>query len=256
MRFLRLAVLVLFVPVMVMGDEVHFIPQCRVLDTRNLGGPLQNGVDFNFSVRNQVGGFQGGHSLCGIPIQASGAIVNFTAVTPLGPGHLEVYRVGHRPAQPSSRLNYGPGQTTANEMLVELNQPYDSQASEVTVRPCCAPVHVVADLVGYTSEPNPTFPMILGRLQGPAFSAGDFLHIKVDTNPAGNCSDPSTCFELECAKRPGAEEVCQILSGTECIEAQGYRRPYADSENTTPHDRRLVVTIIRPFAFPPCPWEP
>lgn len=258
------------------ADEVYFLTefpgggampggQCRVLDTRNLGGPVPNGTEYAFKVRGQVGGLQGGLNGCGVPIEASGVMMNVTAI-PSGPGHLQVYPLGRtvdqRPVGSNSRLNFHlPGTAIANEMLVRLSQPINTQVDEVVIRCSISPCHLIVDLVGWVGEANPTFPIVKGRVFGTPFqvqpvdSDDVFWHVKVETNPAGSCSSTETCHEIECSNQPGAGEVCQVAQENGCIEVQGYRRPYASPQWTFLADRRMVGTIVRLFAFPPCPWE-
>jgi len=257
MKVCFIIVIILFLSVLSGADEIFHMEQCRVLDTRNLGGPIVNGTEFSFRVRGQVGGLQGGTIDCGIPIRASGVVLNITVVPVFGAGHLEVYPFNKRPPQPTSRINYPPGIAIANEIIVRVHQPFNSQLNEVTIRPVVAPSHVIADIIAFTTEPNPTFPIIKGRFLGEPFMVGDRRHVKVQTIPANgiDCSDEETCFDIECS--PGAEDFCIPLitpHDGQCVEVQGYRRPY--SSEFEPHER-LVGTIFRGFMPPPasCPWE-
>lgn len=253
------------------ADEVYFLTefpgggpmpggQCRVLDTRNLGGPIPNGTEYSFKVRGQVGGLQGGLNGCGLPIEASGAVLNVVAI-PYGPGHIQVYSLGNSPVGSNSRLNFQlPGAAIANEMLVRLNQPINTLVNEIVIRPSTSSAHLIVDLVGWTGEANPTFPIIRGRVFGAPFQFQTlgfetYWHVLVETNLGGNCSDITTCFEIECSNQPGAGEICQVAQNNGCIEVQGYQRPYASPQWGFLADRRKVGTIVRLFSFPPCPWE-
>lgn len=238
-----------------LSDEIHYMPQCRILDTRELGSQISNGVEFGFKVWGDVGGSQGGSEGCGVPIEASGVMIDITAVGGLGAGHLEVYAPGYRPEQPTARLMYYGNAAVSNELLVHLVEPFDSLAtSHVVIRPSTSSVHVVADIVAFTTETNPTFPTIKGRLWGDPFVAHGLFHVLVETATGNDCLVEETCFEVECSAQPGAGEVCQVASDNGCIEIQGYRRPYS-SPRFQP-DQRLVGTIVRLFPFDqPCPWE-
>lgn len=233
------------------ADEVFFVNQCRVLDTRALGGPRPAGVEFGFKTRGQVGHLQGGSLNCGVPIEATGVIVNVTVI-PVGSGFLRVYAPG-QPAQDTSRLNYTfSGVVVSNEMNVGMT-PHSTTSNDVVIVPAISATHLIGDIVAYTAESNPTFPIILGRVFGEPFQAFGRTHVKVETAPGNNCTDPNTCFEVECSPQPGAEEVCSVSSDNSCIEIQGYRRPYSSPQYQP--SQRLVGTIVRLFGFPPCPWE-
>src|SRR5688572_15839386 len=114
------------------ADEMHYIDQCRVLDTRNLGSPITNGVEYGVKVRGKVGHLQGGVQDCGILIHASGVIVNVTAVSS-GFGFLEVYPFGFRPVQPSSRINFISPDIIANELVVQM-KPFSPNINDITIR--------------------------------------------------------------------------------------------------------------------------
>lgn len=238
------------------ADETFYMDeQCRLVDTRNMdgGNPIANGTEFEFRARGQVGGLYGGTADCGAPIEASGVILEVVAVTPLGAGHLEVYLPGNRPDPPTARLNYGTGQTIGNEITVKTPQPIVTTEPEITIRPAVSSTHLVVDLIAYTTESNPTFPIIQGRIVE-ILEAFDHTHVVVETVPANDCEDPDTCFEIECSNQPGAGEVCAASTEGGCIEIQGYRRPYSSPQYDV--SQRMVATIVRLFPLEdPCPWE-
>lgn len=237
------------------ADEVFYDDPCRLVDTRNIGGgdPIPNGTEFEFRARGQVGGLHGGTTDCGAPIESSGVIIQVVAVTALGDGHLEVYPWQNRPDPPTARLNYASGQTIGNEIFVKTAQPIVTTDQEITIRPAVSGTHLVVDLVGYTTESNPTFPIVQGRIVEILESFGH-THLIVETVPANNCTDPGTCFEIECSDQPGAGEVCAASTEGGCIEIQGYRRPYSSPQYDT--SQRMVATIVRTFPLEdPCPWE-
>jgi hypothetical protein len=142
-------------------SDLLFVPitPCRIIDTRSNGpltGFLAAGEIRSFLVTGnanfpQQGGQLGG---CGIPEGAStplatSIVVNFVAVGPAGPGHLEAWEYG-QPAPNASVINYSnvPGLNIANGVVVPIEgtslQPYD-----LTVRANVSGTHLVADVTGY-----------------------------------------------------------------------------------------------------------
>jgi IPT/TIG domain/Beta-propeller repeat len=113
---------------------------CRVADTRGatsaLGGPaLAAGADRAFTVRG----------VCGIPASAGAISVNVTVTQGTGPGDLRL-RPGGTPLPLVSTINYGAGQTRANNATLLLGP-----GGTVTVRSAQATgtVHLLLDVNGY-----------------------------------------------------------------------------------------------------------
>lgn len=116
------------------------VAPCRVVDTRNSPGPyggpaLAAGSWRSFTL---VG-------LCGIPPTAAAVVVNLTVVSPTAGGHLTLYP-GGAPAPTSSTINFGPGQTRANNATLLLGITGD--LGVLNGMPSGS-VHVVLDVVGY-----------------------------------------------------------------------------------------------------------
>jgi hypothetical protein len=115
---------------------------CRIVDTRGATGPfggpaLQgNGARRLFSVAGQ----------CGIPAAATAVAANVTVVSPSGPGNL---RLGPGDfAAPTSTLNFGAGQTRANNAVIGLTgYPLGSLWVETDIFP--GTTHFVLDVTGY-----------------------------------------------------------------------------------------------------------
>lgn len=118
----------------------YTVTPCRVADTRDPAGPyggpaLSSGVERNFLLWNR----------CGVPATARAVSVNLTVTEPGGQGHLTLYPAGS-PVPPVSTINYGPGQTRANNAIVTLGP-----VGELTVR-CVQTqlqVHAILDVNGY-----------------------------------------------------------------------------------------------------------
>jgi uncharacterized repeat protein (TIGR01451 family) len=124
------------------GGSYHTVTPCRVLDTRNPGGPyggppLAAGTSRTFTIAGQ----------CGIPANATAIQVNLAVTDPTAIGYVTAYPTGS--AVPLvATVNYRAGQTRANNAIVPL-----SGAGEIDLR--CAPtgtVNVIVDVSGYFVE--------------------------------------------------------------------------------------------------------
>lgn len=96
------------------GAPFHTVAPCRVADTRDAFGPfgapaLAAGFERVFTI--------GGR--CGIPFTASAVSLNITIVGPSALGHLSLYPGGTPPPLVST-INFRPGQTRANNIIVPL----------------------------------------------------------------------------------------------------------------------------------------
>lgn len=83
---------------------------CRVLDTRINGGPLVSGAPRAI----QVGG------TCGVPADAVAVSLNVTVVAPPAAGFVVLFP-GDAAFPGTSTLNFGPGQTRANNAILEVS---------------------------------------------------------------------------------------------------------------------------------------
>ena len=118
----------------------HTLTPCRLLDTRDASGPthgegLPPSSDRLFAAKRA----------CGIPSTAAAAALNVTVTQPTEVGDLRLY-VRDAPLPLASAINYGPGQTRANGIIVPLGLE-----GEVVVR-CDQPsgsVHLIVDVTGY-----------------------------------------------------------------------------------------------------------
>ena len=118
------------------------VPPCRVVDTRDGSRfgpmPLSAGTEAAFSV--------GGR--CAIPETARAVAGNVTVTQPTGLGHLRLFPADTAPPLTSS-LNYGPGQTRANNVVVPLN---GLGRLGVLVGQGAGSVHVIIDTSGYFQQ--------------------------------------------------------------------------------------------------------
>lgn len=218
----------------VSADEIFYIDGCRILDTWSLNTPIEAEDDYSFRVREP--------EECGVPYYASGVMLSVTAAGEFGPGNLEVHPAGS--SSQIRRLYFDYLQTITNEMLVRLPIPWVA-GDEITIVAHVSDVQVAVDIVGYTTEPRPTFPKIIGTIVDIPFQEEGLWRVKVETVPANDCTDDETCFDLECSEVAGVADICAGLAANPvpdvCVEAQGYQRPPLPTEPSV----RLVATVLR-----------
>lgn len=115
----------------------HTVTPCRVADTRQpaQGPALAAGAVRTFVVAGA----------CGVPSTARAVSVNLTVTGATAPGHLRVYPAGG-PAPLTSAVNYGAGQTRANNAIVALSA---SGAVDVLCGQAEGGAHLVLDVNGW-----------------------------------------------------------------------------------------------------------
>ncbi len=179
-------------------SELLFVPvsPCRILDTRLAGGALTPGVIRSFEVvgtANFAG--QGGNAAgCGVPQGAAfplaaSVVVNFVAVGPAGPGHLEAWEFG-QPIPTASVINYAnvPGLNIANGVVVPI-AGVSSVDKDMHIRANVSGTHVVADVTGYfTRFPNEEFQ---GNLKS-TVAQNDVTQNPIDLG-SGACQELNSC---------------------------------------------------------------
>jgi hypothetical protein len=115
------------------------VTPCRMVDTRNPvgdhGGPaLTAGVPRAFGVMN----------LCGVPASARAVALNLTVTGPTAAGHIRLYPAG--PATPLvSAINFGPGATRANNLVVALG----AAGGVTALAEPTGTTHLILDVTGY-----------------------------------------------------------------------------------------------------------
>jgi|HubBroStandDraft_3_1064219.scaffolds.fasta_scaffold05108_3 hypothetical protein len=121
------------------GFSLYTVAPCRLLDTRT-GSPLSAGTAHKLAI-----GGQG--SNCAIPATARAVSVNVTVLDPTSQGYLTFYAKDPPPIQ--STLDFGAGQTRANNAVLTLN-PADAS---ILVKPLLASgsgtVDLIIDVNGY-----------------------------------------------------------------------------------------------------------
>jgi len=144
-----------------LGDvdkDLIFVPitPCRIIDTRIAGGQIPANSTRGFDITAVANySFQGGDaSNCGGAGAAgsfAAAVINFTVVTPSTAGYMTAFPFGG--VQPlASTVNYNAGDIRGNLAVVRLDQT--AATNEMSIY-TFAQTHVVADLVGYFTNPGP-----------------------------------------------------------------------------------------------------
>jgi len=117
----------------------HFtVAPCRAVDTRAADGPP---LAANATRAFQLSG------LCGIPAGAKAVAVNLTVVGPQAQGHLEVFPGDQATPPGTSVLNFGPGQTRANNAILLLAT--DGSGTVKVLSATSGSVDLVIDVAGY-----------------------------------------------------------------------------------------------------------
>lgn len=166
------------------------IQPCRILDTRNAGGPIPaNGTRsfvavFNNNVTTSNYTAQGGSSTnCGTVFTGATAVaINLTAVVPSTAGFATVYPFG-APQPLAASVNYSAGAIVNNTVIVRIPSP--QAASDFTVY-SFAQSHYVADIVGVFSPPTKSPLECRTSGVGPQVNIGPgVVPISTPTCPAG-----------------------------------------------------------------------
>ena len=118
----------------------YTLTPCRVADTRDANGPYGGPAVSAGEARSF-----GMPGRCGIPSEADALALNVIVTQPSAPGFLTLYPLGIAPPL-ASTINFGPGQTRANNAIVQLGAGgsivvENGQSSGAT--------HVILDVVGY-----------------------------------------------------------------------------------------------------------
>ena len=126
----------------VVGDYFTPVTPVRALDTRVGTGAALARVGQGGEVSLQINGANS------VPSNATGVVLNVTAVTPDAAGYVTVYPNGvTRPL--ASNLNFVPGDVVPNLVIVGIGS-----AGKVNLFNANGTVDLVADIVGYYSSDN------------------------------------------------------------------------------------------------------
>ncbi|MFJ3908316.1 PKD domain-containing protein [Streptomyces vinaceus] len=112
----------------------------RFVDTREGVGTARGKLAARSAFTTRIGGLQG------VPQNIKAVALNVTVTEPEGPGHMTAYS-GAGPVPTASNLNFVPGQTVANAVIV----PVAEDGTIKIFNGAWSPTHVVVDVVGYYS---------------------------------------------------------------------------------------------------------
>ncbi|WP_405833761.1 PKD domain-containing protein [Streptomyces sp. NBC_00105] len=113
----------------------------RFVDTREGLGASRGRLAARSAFTTRIGGLQG------VPPGITAVALNVTVTEPEGPGHLTAYS-GDGAVPTASNLNFVPGQTVANAVIV----PVAADGTIKVFNGSWMPAHVVVDVVGYYSK--------------------------------------------------------------------------------------------------------
>ncbi|MFD6974617.1 PKD domain-containing protein [Streptomyces sp. NPDC059979] len=113
----------------------------RFVDTREGIGAPRSRLAARSAFATRIGGLQG------VPQGITAVALNVTVTEPGGPGHLTAFS-GDGPVPTASNLNFEPGQTVANAVIV----PVAADGTIKVFNGSWMPAHVVVDVVGYYSK--------------------------------------------------------------------------------------------------------
>ena len=140
------------VPDMGSGGEFHLLPPARIFDSRpsfsindiDPKGPKPLGVGpAPFDI-----GLLGLGGIPTDPTNVLAVVVNITVTDPGANGYLEAYGKGARPADRTSIVNFGPGQTVPNVAIV---RPGTDGQLEIGLFGQSGTANVVVDVFGWFS---------------------------------------------------------------------------------------------------------
>ncbi|MEU3568519.1 PKD domain-containing protein [Kitasatospora sp. NPDC036755] len=110
------------------------LPPARLADTRRSGAKVAPGASLPLKVAGAAG----------VPAGAKAVALNLTATEPTANGYLAARPGGQSGRPATSSLNFAPGQTVANQVIVPLGPD-----GTVDVYNNDGSTHVIADVVGY-----------------------------------------------------------------------------------------------------------
>ncbi len=153
------------------ADSFYTVTPCRIVDTRTPANApaLAGGTARNFTVAG----------VCGTSPTARAVSVNITVTGGTGNGHLRLFPKGH-PLPGTSAVNYGAGQTRANNSLVAVG---NDGALSVYAGQVSGTVHFILDINGYFDDPANNQPPVVAA--GP----GQTVTLPATASLAGTATD-------------------------------------------------------------------
>jgi hypothetical protein len=200
------------VPGVASSSDMVFTPvtPCRLLDTRVAGGAMAANTQRNFLVTAANLAGQGGSATgCGVPTDATAAVVNFTIVTPAGPGNLRAYATATpQPAAPlAATMTFGAVaglDALSNGTVVPLCDRATTtcpSSGDMRIQLSGSGAHIVADVLGY-------------------FHAGSG-RAYATVNPTGPALDTARTKNIVAVRRPS--------TGVYCLQAAAGINPAASA---------------------------
>ncbi len=121
--------------------RLYTLSPCRLADTRGATGPL--GGPALQAASTRAFGLAG---VCGVPGGAKAVSLNVTVTQPGGAGNVRLYP-GDGALPGTSSLNFAPGQTRANNVVIPVSA--DGLARVAVRNDCPGTVHLILDVNGY-----------------------------------------------------------------------------------------------------------
>jgi len=173
------------------------VTPCRLFDTRVAGGAIPANSQRNFLVTAANLSIQGGSATgCGVPTDSTAAVVNFTVVSPNGPGNLRAFATATpQPVAPlAATMVFGVVaglEALSNGTVVPLCDRATTtcpSSGDMRVQLSGASAHVVADVLGYFHAGS-----------GRAFAT---------VNPTGPALDTARTRNIVAVRRPSTGVYC------------------------------------------------
>lgn len=183
-----------------LGDadtDLVYVPvtPCRILDTRVVGGVIAANSTRNFDITSIANySIQGGDASNCNGVGAAGsfaaAVINFTVVTPSVAGYITAFPF--QATQPlAATVNYTAGDIRGNLAIVKLDQgPSVPELSVYTF----AQTHLVADIVGYFTAPDPSLKCVNTSVSSFTIAAGSTNFFNNPSCPSGYTATTPYCW--------------------------------------------------------------
>jgi hypothetical protein len=213
---------------------------CRLIDTRLAGGPIAANTTRDFRVRGNLASQGASASGCGIPDDATGAMINFVAVTPAGPGNLLAWAYPIATVPLASTLNYGavPGVVgTTNGIAVPIcDRSQDTCTNDLRIRVNVSATDVVADVVGYFRRPS----------LAPASCPSPPCSVAICSNQGGvTCATPISTASGNCQ---AVSQSGSCRGSSACAVCQGPDLPAGSSAVCSDGGLAVTCSIAPPLA--------
>lgn len=128
------------------GRDFFTLTPCRLLDTRSPGqGP---------ALTSSLTRIVPVHGVCGVPAEARTIVANVTVTAPTGAGYV-AFHPGDTGVPGTSTLNFGAGQTRANNAILSLALDGTGSLAATPFVAGNGTVHVIVDVTGWFEEPPP-----------------------------------------------------------------------------------------------------